>query len=54
MPHGLLRDEVFTMHGRVAGGVPPLRVPRGWFARYVSGRDRLVFGVDALARILKP
>ena len=29
MPHGLLRDDVVTMHGRLAGGAPPPRVPGG-------------------------
>ena len=60
MPHGLSRDEVVTMHGRLAGGAPPPRVPGGVVLPIVSAgegagqRDRPVFGVDALARILKP
>ena len=29
MPHGLLRDDIVTMHGRLAGGAPPPRVPGG-------------------------
>ena len=33
MPHGLLRDEVVTMHGRLAGGAPPPRVPGEWFCQ---------------------
>ena len=32
MPHGLLRDVV-TMHGRLAGGAPPPRVPGEWFCQ---------------------
>ena len=33
MPHGLLRDDVITMHGRLVGGAPPPRVPGEWFCR---------------------
>ena len=33
MPHGLLRDDVVTMHGRLAGGAPPPRVPGEWFCQ---------------------
>ena len=33
MPHGLLRDQVVTMHGRLAGGAPPPRVPGEWFCQ---------------------
>ena len=33
MPHGLLRDDVITMHGRLVGGAPPPRVPGEWFCQ---------------------
>ena len=33
MPHGLLRDDIVTMHGRLAGGAPPPRVPGEWFCQ---------------------
>ena len=33
MPHGLLRDDIVTMHGRLAGGAPPPSVPGEWFCQ---------------------
>ena len=33
MPHGLSRDDVVTMHARLAGGAPPPRVPGEWFCQ---------------------
>ena len=33
MPHGLLRDDIVTMHGRLAGGALPPRVPGEWFCQ---------------------
>ena len=44
MPHGLLRDDVITMHGRLVGGAPPPRVPGEWFCQVLAS-EIILFSV---------